>query len=127
MARRGNNALATRNSFGNGEVVWIPGLLGMGAWENTKPLANYLKEELKLETQPFLFNEYHRGILMKTLTSGDHFITIILNKSGVKTKVDMNVYSHKLKPEVLFSSFAANIENRAVFLEPEETLVLSWH
>lgn len=127
LARSGNHVLATRNSFGKGEVVWIPGLLGMGAWENTKPLAKYLKEELKLETQPFLFNDYHRGILMKTLTSGDHFITIILNKSGVKTKVDINVNSHKLKPAVLFSNFAATVENRTVFLEPEETLVLSWH
>ena len=127
LARYGNNVLATRNSFGNGEVVWIPGLLGMGAWDNTKPLANYLKEELKLETQPLLFKDYHRDILMKTLTTGDHFITIILNKSGVKTKVEMNVFSHKLKPEVLFSSFAATIENRTLFLEPEETLVLSWH
>ena len=69
MAKNGDHILATRNSFGNGEVVWIPGLLGMGAWENTRPLADYLKAELKLETQPFLFRNYQQGILMKVLRS----------------------------------------------------------
>lgn len=126
MAKDGNHILATRNSFGKGEVVWIPTLFGMGAWENTKPLANYLKTELKLETQAFSFKKYQRGILMKTLKSNDKYLTIILNKSGVQTKVNLNLSMDKLKPEVLFSNHTARVENRELFLEPEQTLVLSW-
>ncbi len=126
VAKNGNHTLAIRNSIGKGEVIWIPGLLGMGAWEDTKPLANFLKAELELKTQPFSFKEYQRGILMKTLKSKDKYITIILNKSGAQTKVNLNVLSDKLKPDVLFSNFTTKVGNRELYLEPEQTLVLCW-
>ncbi len=126
LAKDGDNVLAIRNQFGDGEVLWIPTMLGMAAWQvDTKPLARFLNEELHLENQPFLFDKHREGMIMKTLKSGDSFITIIINKSAKTEKIEI-VSKLKLSPKIICADKGV-VSNRTLSINPEETMVIEWN
>jgi len=120
--------IATRNEYGKGEVLWIPSLIGLaGRIQGYEPLSALLSDEVKanLSSVPFRFKVPATGMLMKTLQSGDTFITVIINKSTGSREVEL-VNSKNLKPSVLFSDKKGKIENNKVSLAAEETIVIQW-
>lgn len=128
VLEKDNKTLATRSKYGHGDAVWVPGLLGLAAWEvNASPLANWLYKELDMKELPFLFKNYEKDVLMKTLKSGDKFITIMVNKSGEERKLEIKQKGNRrLTPSVLFPE-NKRISNDYLFQIPsEETLVLCW-
>jgi len=62
--------VATRKKSGNGETLWIPSLIGLGAYiDDNRGLADLLTTELKTikDDLPFTFASHQKGLLMKTL------------------------------------------------------------
>ena len=126
-----NNKFAIRNRFGEGEVLWVPSLLGLGARVsgNYTPLANWLKDVLDriIEGQAIVFSKHVPGMIMKTMKVNNHLITILVNKSEQEQKLYLMLRDKKLTPFFIFSS-----ENNKVVgcspieLKREETLVLEW-
>lgn len=121
--------VATLHQFGNGETIWMPSLLGLGARiGGNDNLANFLSKELRssIEKSPFSFGCQQKGMLMKTLQSGNSFVTIIVNKSSDIRKVDLNVENKDKKPEVIFADKMGSVSEKTISISPEETLVIEW-
>lgn len=122
-------AIATRNQFGKGETLWIPSLLGLGArLGGTEKLAKFLSLELKqnFSKAPFAFASQQKGLLMKTLSSGSSFVTVMVNKSKEVRKVALTLQDQSVEPTVLFADKKGTVSAKTVSVSPEETIVVEW-
>jgi len=118
---------ATRNSYGKGETVWIPSMIGLGARRsgNSESLSRLLVSEIDVTCKvKFRFNEQHKGVLMHTLENYKSFVTIIVNKNTEIQKIKLQ--TPDLTPNVIFASKESSIKNKTVTIYPEETLVIEW-
>jgi len=121
--------VATRNQFGKGETLWIPSLLGLGArLGGNEQLAQLLAQELKpnFNKAPYFFASQQKGMLMKTLQSGDSYITIVVNKSKDLKRIALNTTDKFKKPSTLFADKKGTVSGETISISPEETLVIEW-
>ena len=124
-----DEAVAARNKFGKGEVLWIPSLVGLGARINKD--YSSLAALLNLETKqsviaiPFRFKTLQSKMLMKILQSGHDYITVIINKSKDTRKVILDM-KQVMTPTVLFADKKGSVKNDIVSISPEETIVINW-
>jgi beta-galactosidase len=125
-----SDAIGIRHKTGKGEVLWVPSLLGLGSrMENDyRPLQNLLAKELKgsLDQLPVYFSEPKKNVLMKTLYSGDAFITIIVNKNENAQTVQLKFNSFKGTPEEIYPATGSKFQGNSVHILPEETKVVVW-
>lgn len=124
------NKVGIRNQLGEGEVVWIPALLGLGGrlTENFSPLQQFLQKEAgqSLEKQIVRFQEPHKRVLMKTIQSGESLITILVNKHTKPQRIQLIFNREVSKSEVLFSDSEVNLTGNTLLIQPEETQVIVW-
>jgi beta-galactosidase len=128
LAAESDTVFATRHAFGQGETVWIPSLIGMGAWQrDNAPLATLARRETlgTVPSLPVLFKHQEKLMLLKTLSVGNAFITVVVNKDTVARKIPLLV-KKGLKPTVLFADKGGRITTSSATLAPEETLVSLW-
>ncbi len=121
--------VATRKKSGNGETLWIPSLIGLGAYiDDNRGLADLLAVELKTikDDLPFTFASHQKGLLMKTLKSGNSIVTVIINKSKDKKKVELKTKYSTKKPAVLFADKMGTVNGFSILIHPEETMVIEW-
>ena len=126
-----DETIASRNKFGKGEVLWIPTLLGLGSRikKDYSMLSVLLNREAKasIQTVPFRFKTLQKGMLMKTLKSGNAYITIIINKSENKQSVTLNIREGlHLNTSILYADKQGKISGNTVVIAPEETMVILW-
>jgi beta-galactosidase len=121
--------VATRNKFGKGETLWIPSLVGLGSrLEDNTQLAGFLANELKsnIEHTPFSFTSQHKRCLMKTLQSGNSYITVVVNKSSETRQIELNSSGVKKRPVMLFADNEGTVSGQTITISPEETVVIQW-
>lgn len=121
--------VATRNRFGKGETLWIPSLVGLGArLADNSSLASFLKIELKtnIESAPYSFASQQKGCLMKTLQSGNSFVTVVVNKSNETKQIEIKSTEKNKKPNILFADKKGNFSGQSISVSPEETVVIEW-
>jgi len=121
--------VATRNQFGKGETLWIPSLLGLGArLGGTEKLAQLLVQELKpnFNKAPYSFASQQKGMLMKTLQSGNSLITVVVNKSTDSKQIVLNTTDKSRKPITLFADKKGTVTGKTLSISPEETMVIEW-
>jgi len=129
--RYGNEIIAARNKFGKGEVFWIPSLLGLAARSkgDYTSLCRLLERELTatIEVAPLHFTRPQKKMLIKTMQSGNKYISVIINKSGAARSVSLTGIGQNRAGAVLFGKMPLK-EVRAdnLYIGPEETLVLEW-
>jgi len=121
---------AIRNKFGNGEVLWIPSLVGLGSRiaKDYEPLSQLLSQEILLNKLPVRFGKHMPGMLMKTLKSGKSLVTVIINKTKEKQVVPLVFQDANLKPVFLFANKGGKVlpKFRQIEIMSEETLVIHW-
>jgi beta-galactosidase len=121
--------VASRNKFGKGEVLWMPSLVGLGARINKdyRKLSSLLYTEAKqsISSVPFHFKTHQAGMLMKTMKSGDNYISVILNKSKNKKKITLDI-TRIMKPTILFADQKGTISGNILDISAEETIVINW-
>ena len=128
LATENADVLATRHAFGKGETLWIPSLIGMGAWQrDNAPLARLARREVLdvIPALPVLFTQQEKLVLLKTLIAGDSLITVMVNKDKSAKQIALLV-NKGLKPTLLFSDKGGRIGPSSVTLSPEETVVARW-
>ena len=129
IARSDNEVIATRNTFGKGEVLWMPSMVGLGSrMSEYKNLIMLLNTEVNesISTLPFRFKAPQQKMFMKTLKSGNSFITILINKNTSSQKVELEIRDHFI-PTVLFADQNGMISRaNIVSISPEETIVICW-
>ena len=122
-------AIATRNSFGKGEVLWIPSLLGLGARRTGQSefLSKFLIEELSnsIKKFPVKFSSYEKGVFMQTVKSSDGYLSLIVNKTNEKKDLRITV-ENKLKPHIVFSDNNGLVKGNTITISPEESMLLLW-
>lgn len=122
----GNNIHAVKNNFGKGKSLWIPELLGLGARisNNYHPLVALLNNELQLRNE-IRFAQAHDGVLMKVLHSGNSIITILVNKYTAPQHIVLEGLQNK-KPQILFQNKKGSVNDNAIHIDSEETIVVHW-
>lgn len=128
--RAGDRVTAVRNAFGRGEVVWVPSLIGLGAWlEGNDPLADWLVKETApfAASLPVRFRWKTDDAVLQTLQSGDRYLSVVTNGKSKPVNVALRVNIDRT-PRVLFST---DTERNTVIpamlnLGPRETIVIMW-
>ena len=130
IASLGDEVIATRNTFGKGEVLWMPSMVGLGSrMSEYQSLTMLLNTEVKdsISMLPFRFKAPHQKMLMKTLKSGNSFITILINKNTAPQKVQLEIRDN-FSPTVIFADQSGTVSQaNIVSISPEETVVITWH
>lgn len=118
-----------QNQYGEGTVVWVPSLMGLGSWitGDNDALSSWLTNYLPLEKQPVYFRHQMDNVLMKTMSSGNKLITILINKSGEEKDIPLVIKNKKLRPKLIFSNYREKLQNENLMnMKAEETLVIVW-
>lgn len=122
--------LALRNTFGQGKVLWIPSLIGLGSriTDNYHSLVSLLNRELGhiLDQQVFCFSKQEPGLLMKTLQNGKDYLSILVNKS--QENQDISIQAPKnLKPILWYANKKGTVVAAdQIQINQEETLLIRW-
>lgn len=126
FAEEQNQILGVRKKIGEGEVVWIPSLVGLGAWnKDNEPLIDFLESECEesLEKMPVRFAEDRRHVYMRTLATGQKMLTVLINQGKEKTSVELVQIENK-EAELIDGS--AIVDGKVIELPAGETAVLLW-
>jgi beta-galactosidase len=129
-ARYEGKAVATRNKIGDGEVLWIPSLLGLGSRisGDYSSLIRLLNDESaqSLSTVPARFHTPQKNMMMKTMSSGNSIITVIINKRDTSALVELDFKGNKPSGNLLYSSLNGKIIGNKIKIASEETMVIEW-
>ena len=120
-----NKVLAVRNHYGEGEVLWIPSLVGLGARlsKNYEPLYRLMKNEIK-NRYPFELKGFYPGLILKVLRSGNSYMTVFVNKSGKDIRLK---WKTDLKPvRMVYPENSILKGSKTLFIPSEATLVIEW-
>lgn len=120
---------AIRKKVGKGEAIWIPSLVGLGAWlSDNKPLAKFLVNVTNpyLKGMPFRFAAQQPGCVMRVMKSGESYITVVTNGETESRRCGLQV-SDAAFGKVLFGQPSSVSEDgRQISLGPKETTVVLW-
>ncbi len=130
VANYDGEAVAIRNKFGKGEVLWIPSLIGLGSRISAdySSLIKLLKEESfqSLSKIPVMFQTPQKNMLMKSMLSGSSTLTVIINKRDKAAQVALAFGGKNPVGKVLFSSGSGKITAGKIEIAPEETMIIEW-
>ncbi|KPK88206.1 MAG: hypothetical protein AMS27_00165 [Bacteroides sp. SM23_62_1] len=123
--KSGDKVIALRNQFGEGEVLWIPAMIGLGAWlDDNKSLAELLINEGLLYLDKFSFGDHYPGILMKVMENGNDYLFVIVN--GTENSKDIMIKPMDyIKTHFLRGKMISNIPE-TIHIEGRETLVFKY-
>ena len=119
--------IAIRNNYGNGSVLWIPAMIGMGAWvDSDNSLAYLLRKETEFATKnlPFRFEALHKDCYMHTLKTQEAYLTVIVN-GNINTE-NINIISSKTDRTKLLYGEGWDASRHLLTIAPCETVVLKW-
>jgi beta-galactosidase len=103
--------------------------VGLGArLADNSALAGFLKNELKtnFEKAPYCFAAQQKGCLMKTLQSGNSFVSVVVNKSNETKPIEIKATDKSKQPNLLFADKKGTISGQILTISPEETVVIEW-
>jgi len=122
--------IAVRNNIGNGEVLWIPSLIGLGSriTGDYSSLIRLLNKEASqsLGIVPVRFKTAQKYMLMKTIRSGSSLITVVINKSEKQGQVLLDFGGKKIIGNLLFANKNGKVTGNQLSIGSEETLVIEW-
>lgn len=127
VGRHNGVDIAVRNNYGQGSVLWIPSMLGLGAWVgNSIPFAELLRNEVSqaIKTIPFHFDSFHENCFMHTLKTSKGYVTVVVNASDSTQKINI-IPIKKIKSKLLYGK---GWDSKLDFLTigARETAVMKW-
>jgi beta-galactosidase len=93
------------------------------------PLCSLLGSETAatLNNIPFRFKIPQKNMLMKTLQSGNSYITVMVNKSEEARNVELILKDDGMRPIILYANKQGIVSQKTVTIAPEETMVIQWN
>jgi len=123
--------IAVRNNIGNGEVLWVPSLIGLGSritGDYTSLIGLLNKEaDLSLATVPVRFKTAQKDMLMKTIKSGNSLITVVINKRDKPGQVMLDFKGKSTIGKILYSNKQGTVVGNNLSIGSEETMVIEWN
>lgn len=130
IGKQKGRAIASQNQYGTGESIWIPSMIGLGAWEKkNRPLEKLLEHYASDFTGhlPFQFKNPCNGFVSRILQNGDQYVTVVTNGTSDSKRCVLKVPDQTLKPKLLWgNSNQVKMNGRELFLGARETIVLLW-
>lgn len=126
IARDGDDPVATVNSYGKGEAVWIPSLIDLGAWEkDILPLARLYGHfcEKQIQDFPLSLASPAENVIIRQMTSGDSIIAVIVNKNSSETELE---FDGPIPDNARLLYGNAMPEGSWITLDPEECIVMTY-
>ncbi len=126
MASQNGEITGISHTYGKGNVVWIPSLLGLGARISAdyQPLIGFLEKQTNTANE-IRFKGSNEKVIMKTLRSKDKLISVFVNSSESDELVEI-IGIDKNRQEILFSDKKGTVNGKNVKLTAGETLVVLW-
>ena len=129
IATYGNDVLGSKNSFGKGEVYWIPTPIGLGTKlsKNYAQLAAWLDSILpkKVKDDAFRFDKFQNDGFMKTMRTPEGYLSVVINKDS-KTKQFAIHTPSAMHSSIFFADKGAKVNGNKVTVSPEETALILW-
>jgi hypothetical protein len=119
-------AFATRNTYGKGEVIYIPQIIGPDEFDkHSEAFAKFAYYVVKniYENYPVVSEDLNENLLLQTLVSGDKYISVITNCSVNEAKATIKCDSKK--PVIIWGNKIA-LHDGTIHLKDRETLVIIW-
>jgi beta-galactosidase len=126
---QGETTATERDVPGGGKVIWIPSLVGLGAWlGDTAPLAAYLHSTLQPLLAEVLFNfaQPQPGCLLRVLKNEGAYVTILANGGEQPVSCAMTVPAALHSRTLWGAAGAARTGFEDVSLPAGATLVQLW-
>lgn len=120
-------ATAVRNSFGRGEVIWVPTTIDLGSYHSDiMPLAGFYGEVCRsaVDAAPFSLRKPVAGVVVRTMDCDGGHICVLVNKTGGRVVLRPSV--RLSRAGVIFGRSRAVKLSRRVVLRPEETIVIRY-
>ena len=130
IGEREGRVIATVNEYGEGESIWIPSMIGLGAWEKDNESLESLLEHYASDFTrglPFRFDASCDGVVARVLKRGDQYVTVTTNGTENRKRCVLDVRDRELSPDVLWGDPGQTaMRGRELSLGPRETVVLLW-
>lgn len=123
----GDDVLASVYEYGEGRAFWLPSAVNLGCrYRKDGELASFYARLISSEIEsPVRFASVSQDIFMRTMKSGDKYITVMINKGESKSSVRLMT---KLESaNVIFASNGGVVTTKKATLSPEETVVCVWN
>ncbi|MCC7203440.1 MAG: beta-galactosidase [Phycisphaeraceae bacterium] len=129
IGRDGARVTAMRNRCGHGEAIWIPSLIGLGAWlGDNQPLVQLMQAVAGPLTthMPFRFAAHTQGCLMRVMSNGSRCLTVVTNGSTERRSTSI-LHNHAAPPRLIWCGGDSAVTGRGdVSLDPRQTVVMLW-
>lgn len=131
LGKAGTQITAVRHAYGKGEVVWMPMLVGLGAWLDTNgALVELLTKEIPQSITngiPVRFSRKTDNVILQSLQNGKSYLSVITNGTDKPQEVSLTL-TDKLSPTVIFTTG----QKKSLFLpstftlDGRQTIVVKW-
>jgi len=130
IGREGERVTAVRHRLGKGEAVWIPSLVGLGAWlGDGAPLARLLGSLLAPAREgqgAVTFEGREPGAVLRVLENGSRLVAVVTNGTATARAIRLAT-ARQARPTVLYGPpDAVSADGPSVRLGPRGTVVLLW-
>ena len=133
VGRLDGRVTAVRKQTGKGVAVWVPSMIGLGAWlGDGAPLARLLEDVTEPFTRdlPLRFTERQPGCLLRVLRSGGRYVTVVTNGTAEPRQCAVR-HQPGLAPQPLWGDASAlapgkQANSQAISLGARQTSVLLW-
>lgn len=128
----GNDSITKKvliNHFGKGRTIWVPSLIGLGARasDDYLPLICFLQKYLDVQTAPFRYRSPQKGMLMKVLKTDDGYVGILINKTGEKKRLLLEIPITLKQNKILYSfKKASAVSPEELIIDSEDVVVIKW-
>lgn len=130
MASANGETLAIRNDFGQGQVAWVPSMVGLGSRISGSyaQLCNFLLFEAQSSIQriPIRFETHQPGVLMRVMKSGNSYIAIICNTNKEVASFSLLTKKSVGNQKILFQDKKGSITGNKVKITGGETMVVQF-
>jgi len=116
-----------RNQYGDGEVIWIPSMLGLAYWgEHDFDFSAFLMEYCKPveDDVPFFLLGDNSGILIKNFKGKDVNYSLIINKTGHEEFIPY--HSSYSTGKIIFQLDQSNIAETGLLIKENDCVVVKW-
>ena len=128
IAVKDTEAVAIRNTFGQGEVLWIPSLIGLASRikGNYKELCEWLLVEANgsIKNVPVRFADYQPGMLMKLMKSESTYIAILCNTTALNKTIPLAVSKPTKSKKIIFQNKNGQLMGNTITINAGETIVI---
>jgi hypothetical protein len=128
LGRDDGRITAVRSHYGQGEAVWIPSPVCLGAWiKGADAYASLISNVAApfLARVPFCFAKPQPGAVLTTLENHGRFVTIVANSRQQSCEVEL-LTPPGMKSSALWGEKGVSEGGRKIFLGPRQTTVLLW-